>query len=186
MQSNLNRARREAFRARNLPVPLLPQYRHTPRISVQHDAPRQYLSCGTIAMLTTLHLLLGKRRPHDLHAIYISREKMLHLHEALLAWLITGTSPVLWEIDCLHQDVVPPVAHIGPYTHQSVAATINGPNGAYWRPSYPAQTQVEAPGPTAPMRQLSKDRSSQETVTPLTHGPSPAPPHDPSPHHTGG
>jgi hypothetical protein len=57
---------------------------------------------------------------------------MLHLHEALFTWLITGTPPTLWEIDCLHQDVVPlPAAHIGPYTQQSVAATIDGPNGAY-------------------------------------------------------
>ena len=107
MQRNLNRALREAFGARNLPIPPLPQCKETPRIVVQNDTPRQPWSCGTIAMLTTLHLLLGKRRPHELHALYISREKMLHLHKALLAWLITGTQPELWEIGCLHQDVVP-------------------------------------------------------------------------------
>ncbi len=131
-------------------------------------------------MLTTLRLLLGKRRPHDLHALYISRENMLHLHKALLAWLITETPPALWEIGCLHQDVVSPLAaHIGPCTHQSVAATIDCPNGAYWRPSYLAQTPVEAHGLATPTRQHSGNRSSQEHVTPLTHGPSPAPPHDP-------
>ena len=81
-------------------------------------------------MLTTLHLLLGKRRPHELHALYISRDKMLHLHKALLAWLIRGTPPKLWEIGCLHQDVaLPTTTHIGPYTQQSVAATIDGPDG---------------------------------------------------------
>ena len=83
-------------------------------------------------MLTTLRILLGKRRPHELPALYISREKMIHLHKALLAWLITGTPLELWEIGCLYQDVVPPpTAHIGPYTQQRLAATIDCPNGAY-------------------------------------------------------
>jgi len=91
MQSSLNRALKEAFRTRNLPIPLLPQYKEASRIVVQHDATRQYWSCGTIGMLTTLHLLLGKRRPHELSALCISRKKMLLLHKALFAWLITGT-----------------------------------------------------------------------------------------------
>ena len=130
MQECIIRALRKAFRGRNLPVPPLPTYKQAPRIAVQHDAPRQHWSCGTIAMLTTLHLLLGRRRPHELPALCLLRENMLLLHKALLAWLIKGKPPRLWEIGCLNEDIAPlPSAHIGPYTLESVAATIDCPNG---------------------------------------------------------
>ena len=131
-------------------------------------------------MLTTLHLVLGRRRPHELPAIYITRERMLLLRKALLAWLITGTPPKLWEIGCLSEDIVPPPsAHIGLYPQQSVAATIDCPNGEYWRPTYPAQTLVEAPNPAALIKQQNMARISQGDVAPPHQGPPPAFPQDP-------
>ena len=86
---------------------------------------------------------------------YTSQEKeMLLLHKALLAWLITGTPPELWVIGYLNEGIVrSPSSHIGPYTQQSVAASIDYPNGEYWRPTYPAQTPVEAPNLAALIRQ---------------------------------
>jgi hypothetical protein len=83
-------------------------------------------------MCTTLHLLLGHNQPHTLPRAYISREKMLSLHKALLAWLLKGTPSALWEIGCLHQDILPPsIAHTGPYAQLSVAATIESPKGGH-------------------------------------------------------
>ena len=66
MQFRLHKALRESFTSRNLPIPPLPTYRKLPRIAVQRDAPRSLLSCGTFAMSTTLHLLLGGIPPHTL------------------------------------------------------------------------------------------------------------------------
>ncbi len=180
MQRNLNRALREAFRARNLPVPPLPPYRQAPRLALQNDAPCQSWSCGTIAMLTTLHLLLGSRQPHELPALYISRGKMLILHKALLAWLITGAPPELWTIGCLNEDIDPhPLAHIGPYTLQSGAAAIECPHGEYWRPSFPAPSQVETTHLPVITRQQNRERTPQGNVAPLPQGPLPASPQDP-------
>ena len=88
-------------------------------------------------MLTTLHLLLGQRRPHELPAHYLSRDRMLLLHSALLKWLVTGTPPTLWDIGCLTEDIIPPPqATTGPYTLQSVAKTVDTPKGTFWRPTY--------------------------------------------------
>ncbi len=42
MQRNLHQALRQSFRAKNLPVPLLPPYRQAPRLAVQNDAPRPH------------------------------------------------------------------------------------------------------------------------------------------------
>ena len=104
---------------------------------------------------------------------------MLMMHKALLAWLITGTPPELLEIGCLNEDIVPPPsAHIGPYTQQSVAATIDCPHGEYWRPTYPAQTPVEAPNMAALTRQQSQVKISQGNVAPpptTTSGPTTSP-----------
>ncbi len=107
MQSKLHAAVSESFRARNLPIPTLPKYKQAPRLAVEHGAPRPAWSCGTIAMCTTLHLLLGDRHPHELPGLHIIRTRMLTLHRALLEWLIAGTPPALWQIGCLHQDIHP-------------------------------------------------------------------------------
>ena len=81
-------------------------------------------------MLTTMHLLLGQRRPHELPASYLSQDRMLLLHKALLTWLITDTPPALWELGCLNEDITPTLpAYTGPYHCLRVAATIDTPKG---------------------------------------------------------
>ena len=95
MQLRLQRALRESFISRNLPISPLPAYRRLPKIAVQRDAPRPLWSCGTIAMSTTLHLLLGGIPPHTLPTQFITRECMLTLHRALLEWMIQGIAPDL-------------------------------------------------------------------------------------------
>ena len=107
MQSKLHTALSESFRARNLPLSTLYQYKQSPRIAIQQDAPRPAWLCGTISMCTTLHLLLGVRHTHELRELYITITHMLTLHRALLEWLITGTPPTLWQLECLHQDMHP-------------------------------------------------------------------------------
>jgi hypothetical protein len=151
MQHKLHRALRESFHARNLPVPPLSPFIQLPRIAIHNDAPRTLWSCGTIAMCTTLHLLLGDKQTHELPTMYVSRDHMLSLHKALLALLITCSPPALWEIDCLHRDILPPhSAHTGPYAPISVAATVALPKGAQWRPQSPKRVTGDVPFTTLP------------------------------------
>ncbi len=105
-----------------------------PRIVVQQDAPRPAWSCGTIAMCTTLHLLLREPQLRELPGQHITRTRMLVLHRALLKWLIAGTSPALWQLGCLHQDIHPPTsAHTDPYPLLSISATTSLTKGQPWR-----------------------------------------------------
>jgi hypothetical protein len=101
MQSKLHSALKRSFESRGLPLPPRRGYRPIPRVTVHEDAPLAPWFCGTIAMTTTLHLLLGKHRPHKLPPRCISRQHMLALHRGLLRWLITGTPPNLWADGCL-------------------------------------------------------------------------------------
>jgi len=139
-------------------------------------------SCGTISMCTTLHLLIGNRQPHTLPNLYIPRARILSLHKALLAWLITGTPPALWAGDCLHGDITPPAAaHTGPYERISVAAMIASPKGAHWRPIHPTPTTEDRPDradlPVRPTRVQSAQRRtsdlSSDTLPATTSNPQP-------------
>jgi hypothetical protein len=48
---------------------------------------------------------------------------MLALHRALLEWLILGTTPLLWDKECLHNDITAPIGvHQGPYPTTSITA----------------------------------------------------------------
>jgi hypothetical protein len=106
---------------------------------------------------------------------------MLSLHKALLAWLLTGTPPALWDIGYLHRDIIPPItAHVGPYAQLSVAATIESPKGEQWRPNHPTQIQVAAPNSAALPTQPTGNHTSQEISTPRPQGAPPAPLHDPT------
>ena len=84
MQHKLYRDLRESFHASNLPVPPLPPYKQLPRIAIQNDAPRPLWSCGTIAMCTTLNLLLGNEHPHTMPVNCITRGHIIALQQALL------------------------------------------------------------------------------------------------------
>ena len=83
MKTKMHRALRESFNSRNIHIPALPPHRQLPRNAVQKDAPIFPWSCGTFAMSTTSHLLLGGRPPHLLPAQYITRDHMMPLHRAL-------------------------------------------------------------------------------------------------------
>jgi len=131
MQYKLHTALSKSFRARNFPIYTLPQYRQMPRNAVQQDAS---WSCGTIAICTTLHLLLGDRHPHELHGLHITKTDMLTLHRELLEWSIAGTPLSLWQIGCLNQGIQPTLAHRGSYSLLSVTSTTSLTKGQPWRP----------------------------------------------------
>ncbi len=177
MQANLNQALRNSFRARNLPDSPLPPY-----IAIQNDAPRPNWSCGTIAMCSALHLLLGTSRSHTLPTMYISRDQTLVLHKAFLAWLLTGTPTMIWEIGCLQIDIIPPPsANVGPYTQLSVAATIASPKGEHWRHAHPTQSSEIASNSTPLPRQHTRTHTSEGSVIPHLQVSPPAPLHNPPP-----
>ena len=128
-------------------------------------------------MLTTLHLLLGQRRPHELPDNYLSQDHTLLLHKALLTWLITGTPPPLWELGCLNEDISPPpLASTGPYIRQSIAATIADPKGRYWRPTYPTPQIRDPPQRHPPTESHDKAHSTQGKTLPQPKGRPPVQP----------
>jgi len=102
---NLHNALKKSYTSQGLPIPALPPFRQLPHLSTQRDFPLSLWSCGTLAMSTTFHLLLGKHLPHTLPPNYITRARMLALYMALLEWLILGTPPLLWDARCLHIDI---------------------------------------------------------------------------------
>jgi hypothetical protein len=149
MQTKLHYAISESFTARNLPVPPLPHYMQTPRIAIQLNTPQPLWSCGTIAMCTTLHLLLGDRHPRDLCTLYTTTTHMLTLHIALFEWLIESTPPALWQLGCLHHDIQPPSqAHTGSYPPFIISATAALTMGQSWRPPRSTHTVNLAPSDT--------------------------------------
>ena len=49
--------------------------------------------------------MLGSKFPQEIKGNSISRKQMLNLQKALLTWLLFGTSPNLWAIDCLNTSI---------------------------------------------------------------------------------
>ena len=126
-------------------------------------------------MMTTLHLLLGQRRPHELPDNYLSQDCTLLLHKALLNWLIKGTPPPLWELGCLNEDISPPsLAYIGPYIRQSIAATIDTPKGRFWRPTYSAPQMRDLPQRNPPEGIQDDSHRTQGQTFPRPKGRPPA------------
>ena len=95
-----------SYELKGIEVPKLPVYKQFKRICIQQDAPLNNWSCGTIALLTTLHLILGCKLPHEIKQSRISRNQMLNFHKALLIWLLHKIPPDLWGIDCLNTFIV--------------------------------------------------------------------------------
>ena len=95
MITNVASALTITYQQHNEQCPPKPRYRRVQRIAIQNDSPLEPWSCGTIAILTTLHLTLGNTRPDRIPANNITRQQMLNLHQALLQWLIIGTPPDL-------------------------------------------------------------------------------------------
>ena len=106
IDQNVKNAIQSSYDSKGIKVPKLPGYRQLKRICIQKDEPLSPWSCGTFALLTTFHLLLGNKLPHDIPPNSISRIQMLNLHKGLLEWLLLGKPPNLWDINCLNRSVV--------------------------------------------------------------------------------
>ena len=89
-----------------LPVPLLLPFHRVNHIAIQSDFPLAAWSCGTITILTTLHLTLGHIRPDNINTGNIDRRNILIFNQALLQWLILDTSPNLWNLNCINKDII--------------------------------------------------------------------------------
>ena len=76
------------------------------RIAIQNDFPHAAWSCGTIAILTILHLTLGKIRPDNINTDNINRRHILAFHLALLQRLILSTPPNLWNLNCINKNII--------------------------------------------------------------------------------
>ena len=101
MNANIRSALHKAYNTKGLPRPSLPNYRPIHKIATQNDGMSGAWSCGTYAMLTTLHIVLSDKRPDQLQPNSISRGNMTNFHEALLHWYILGIPPDLWDLQCL-------------------------------------------------------------------------------------
>ena len=106
MATNVATALATTYLHHNLQVPHLPPFRSVNQIATQHDSPQAPWSCGTIAILTTLHLTLGQVRPDRINPASITRRQYLTFHHALLAWLLFVTPPNLWELNCINTDII--------------------------------------------------------------------------------
>ena len=91
MTENISTAIATTYLHYRLPVSHLPPFRRVNRIAIQTDLPLAAWSCGTIAILATLHLTLGRIRPDNINTYNINRRHIRIFHQALLQWLILGT-----------------------------------------------------------------------------------------------
>ena len=82
--NNVAFALTKTYQYHNVQCPSLPVYRRVNRIAIQNDFPLPSWSCGTIALLTTLHLTLGNTRPDRIATNNITCHQMLTLHQAIL------------------------------------------------------------------------------------------------------
>jgi len=106
MTNNILTALATTYLHHNLPVPTLPPFRRVNRIAIQNDFPLAAWSCGTKAIPTTLHLTLGQIRPGKINIDIINRRHILTFHQTLLKWLIMGTPPNLWDLNCINCDII--------------------------------------------------------------------------------
>jgi len=106
VHENVEKAINATYEFKGMEVPIIPRYKQFKRICIQNDSPLHQWSCGHFALLTTLHLVLGSKLPHEIRENSISRKQMLNLQKALLTWLLHGTPPDLWSIDCLNKSIV--------------------------------------------------------------------------------
>jgi hypothetical protein len=117
------------------------------------------------------------RHPHELIGLHITITHMIALHRALFEWLIMGTPPVSWQLECLHPDIYPLAsAHVGPYPLVSITAATSLTKGHPWRsersisvgpssniawsfpatarPPYPHPTELPSSAPTGHLSDL--------------------------------
>jgi hypothetical protein len=98
IHENVEKFIKKSYELKGMEVPKIPTYKKFNRICIQKYSPFLNWSCGTIAILTTLHLVLGCKRPHEIMQCKpksIPRKHMLNLHKSPLKWLFHGTPPDL-------------------------------------------------------------------------------------------
>jgi len=136
LQDRLRKALTLSFNARGLPPSSLSRYKRVERIVVQEDDPLEPWFCGTFAMSTILHFLLGDKHPHEIRPGHIIRNHMLSFHIALLEWLLAGAPPPLWTGGCL-TNTIPPIDTTELWIHSSrnIASVATLPKGRLWHPS---------------------------------------------------
>ena len=106
MHENVSKALSEAYKSDHNTSPLIPMFRKVHKLATQKDHPYRAWSCGTFAMLTCIHLVLGNKKPDEMPENCISRQNMENFHAALLEWLLNGKKPDLWEIGSLNTSVL--------------------------------------------------------------------------------
>ena len=109
LHENVKNAFKQSYELNGMEVPNIPTYKQFKRFCIQKDFPLDNWSCGTIYILTTLHLVLGCKRPHETmlwKPKSITRKHILNLHKALLKCLLHGTPPDLWSICCFNRSIV--------------------------------------------------------------------------------
>jgi len=63
VRENVKNVLKQSYELKGMEVPIIPTYKPFKRICIQKDSPLPKWSCGTIAILMTLHLVLGCKRP---------------------------------------------------------------------------------------------------------------------------
>ena len=63
MHENVFKALSEAYSSKGLCIPSIPKFRKVHKLATQMDHPFNAWSCGTFAILTIIHLHLGKKNP---------------------------------------------------------------------------------------------------------------------------
>ena len=66
VHENVKNVIKQSYELKEMEIPNIPTYNQFKRLCIQKDSPLDNWSCGTIAILTTLHLLLGCKRPHEI------------------------------------------------------------------------------------------------------------------------
>jgi len=84
VHENVKNVLKQSYELKGIKFPNIPPIKQFKRICFQKDSPLDNWSCGTIAIITTLHLLLGCKRPHDIMRCKpkrITRKHILNLHK---------------------------------------------------------------------------------------------------------
>ncbi len=84
----------------NTRLPASPTNNYTKRLPPRTMVMRHYSNTRHTTPRPRKHTPI----PHPYQSI--TRQQMLDLHQALLRWLIIGTSPDLWNIQCLNTNII--------------------------------------------------------------------------------
>jgi hypothetical protein len=148
LTNNISTALATTYLHHKMPVTHLPPFCKVNRIAIQNDSPLTSWSCGTIAILTTLHLTLGRIRPDNINTGNITKRHIFIFHQALIRWLILGTPPNLWNIDCINKDIIrcEPIHFSESHSHCGFMQSLILPNGTNDIPHY-HHTRSDTPTP---------------------------------------